>query len=191
MHHSFEYAILQQALIDEDRLLQTGSDGNKGHLPKSRQSEVDPHEPLGLHIGGQTQPRRRQIYKSSEESPAEKIEAEGRRRSRPSGATEKEQLSRDRGDMEEKEQVPQARDQLLQADNHFSNEARRLQVGGDSTRIQLLIECPPVKQLKETVSSSIHKLANFDEVMDAHLQNNQTAEDDILASPDRLKAVKY
>ncbi|XP_029287083.1 sarcolemma associated protein a isoform X5 [Cottoperca gobio] len=44
-----------------------------------------------------------------------------------------------------------------------------------------------VKQLKETVSASIHKLANFDEVMDAHLQNNQTAEDDILASPDRLK----
>lgn len=25
------------------------------------------------------------------------------------------------------------------------------------------------------------------EVMDAHLQNNQTAEDDLLASPDRLK----
>lgn len=74
-----------------------------------------------------------------------------------------------------------------------------------------------VKQLKETVSSSIHKLANFDgkssakfqgekrilsrrsqtlmfvaacvsaEVMDAHLQNNQTAED-ILASPDQLKS---
>ncbi|XP_072237636.1 sarcolemma associated protein a isoform X4 [Leuresthes tenuis] len=44
-----------------------------------------------------------------------------------------------------------------------------------------------VKQLKETVSSSIHKLVNFDEVMDAHLQNNQTAEDNILASPDRLK----
>ncbi|XP_044066235.1 sarcolemma associated protein a isoform X4 [Siniperca chuatsi] len=59
--------------------------------------------------------------------------------------------------------------------------------GGDSTRIQQLIECPPVKQLKETVSSSIHKLANFDEVMDAHLQNNQTAEDDLLASPDRLR----
>ncbi|KAL3058098.1 hypothetical protein OYC64_010303 [Pagothenia borchgrevinki] len=44
-----------------------------------------------------------------------------------------------------------------------------------------------VKQLKEAVSSSIHKLANFDEVMDAHLQNNQSGEDDILASPDRLK----
>ncbi|XP_056293616.1 sarcolemma associated protein a isoform X2 [Pseudoliparis swirei] len=62
--------------------------------------------------------------------------------------------------------------------------------GGDSTRTQQLIECPPVKQLKESVSSSIHQLANFAEVMDAHLQNNQTAEeedDDILASPDRLK----
>lgn len=47
-------------------------------------------------------------------------------------------------------------------------------------------EIHAVKQLKETVSSSINKLANFDEVMDAHLQNNQTA-DDILASPDRLK----
>lgn len=58
--------------------------------------------------------------------------------------------------------------------------------GGDSTRIQQLIECPPVKQ---AVSSSLHKLANFDEVMDAHLQNNQTSEDnDILASPDRIKA---
>ncbi|XP_077459896.1 sarcolemma associated protein a isoform X2 [Stigmatopora argus] len=66
-------------------------------------------------------------------------------------------------------------------------------VGGDvddnchvnnSGGIQQLIECPSVKQLKEAVSSSIHKLANFD---DAQLQNNQTAgDDDILTSPDRL-----
>ncbi|XP_061796921.2 sarcolemma associated protein a isoform X1 [Nerophis lumbriciformis] len=53
--------------------------------------------------------------------------------------------------------------------------------GGDATRIQQLIECPPVK---EAVSSSIHILTNFD---DTHLQNNQTAEDNILTSPDRLK----
>lgn len=59
--------------------------------------------------------------------------------------------------------------------------------GGESTRVPQLIECPPVKQLKESVSSSIHKLANFDEVMDAHLQNNQAPEDELLASPDRLK----
>ncbi|KAM7421951.1 hypothetical protein PAMA_010160 [Pampus argenteus] len=128
------------------------------------------------------------------------------------GATEKKELELRIEEMEEKEQVLQARIEALQADNDFTNERlAALQVrleqlqeksikennsldnchvnnsGGDSTRIQQLIECPPVKQLKETVSSSIHKLANFDEVMDAHLQNNQTAEDDILASPDRLK----
>ncbi|XP_033181115.1 sarcolemma associated protein a isoform X10 [Mastacembelus armatus] len=127
------------------------------------------------------------------------------------GATEKRELELRIEEMEEKEQVLQARIEALQADNDFTNERlAALQVrleqlqeksikennsldnchvnnsGGDSTRIQQLIECPPVKQLKETVSSSIHKLANFDEVMDAHLQNNQTAED-ILASPDRLK----
>uniref|UniRef100_A0A8D2ZMC8 FHA domain-containing protein n=1 Tax=Scophthalmus maximus TaxID=52904 RepID=A0A8D2ZMC8_SCOMX len=111
------------------------------------------------------------------------------------GATEKRELELRIEEMEEKEQVLQARIEALQADNDFSNE--RLAAlqdnchvnnsGGDSTRIQQLIECPSVKQLKETVSSSIHKLANFDEVLDAHLQNNQTAEDDILASPDRLK----
>ncbi|XP_030585135.1 sarcolemma associated protein a isoform X4 [Archocentrus centrarchus] len=127
------------------------------------------------------------------------------------GATEKRELELRIEEMEEKEQVLQARIEALQADNDFTNERlAALQVrleqlqeksikennsldnchvnnsGGDSTRIQQLIECPPVKQLKETVSSSIHKLANFD-VMDAHLQNNQTAEDDLLTSPDRLK----
>ncbi|XP_069568724.1 sarcolemma associated protein a isoform X8 [Brachyistius frenatus] len=128
------------------------------------------------------------------------------------GATEKRELELRIEEMEEKEQVLQARIEALQADNDFTNERlAALQVrleqlqeksikennsldnchvnnsGGDSTRIQQLIECPPVKQLKETVSSSIHKLVNFDEVMDAHLQNNQTGEEDILASPDRLK----
>ncbi|KAM9813543.1 sarcolemma associated protein a isoform 3-T3 [Neosynchiropus ocellatus] len=111
------------------------------------------------------------------------------------GAAEKRELELRIEEMEEKEQVLQARIEALQADNDFTNE--RLAAlqdnchvnnsGGDPTRIPQLIECPPVKQLKETVSSSIHKLANFDEVMDAHLQNNQPAEDDILASPDRLK----
>ncbi|XP_029287086.1 sarcolemma associated protein a isoform X8 [Cottoperca gobio] len=140
-------------------------------------------------------------------------EAEGRQEELTQrGATEKRELELRIEEMEEKEQVLQARIEALQADNDFTNERlAALQVrleqlqeksikennsldnchvnnsGGDSTRIQQLIECPPVKQLKETVSASIHKLANFDEVMDAHLQNNQTAEDDILASPDRLK----
>ncbi|XP_054641659.1 sarcolemma associated protein a isoform X11 [Dunckerocampus dactyliophorus] len=124
------------------------------------------------------------------------------------GASEKRELELRIEEMEEKEQVLQARIEALQADNDFTNERlTALQVrleqlqeksskennsldnchvnsGGDATRIQQLIECPPVKQLKEAVSSSIHKLANFD---DTHLQNNQTAEDNILTSPDRLK----
>ncbi|KAM4741413.1 sarcolemma associated protein a isoform 4-T4 [Anableps anableps] len=127
------------------------------------------------------------------------------------GATEKRELEMRIEEMEEKEQVLQARIEALQADNDFTNERlAALQVrleqlqeksikesnsldnchvnsGGESTRIPQLIECPPVKQLKENVCSSIHKLANFDEVMDAHLQNNQAPEDDLLASPDRLK----
>ncbi|XP_053723249.1 sarcolemma associated protein a isoform X14 [Synchiropus splendidus] len=88
------------------------------------------------------------------------------------GATEKRELELRIEEMEEKEQVLQARIEALQADNDFTNER--------------LAAVQAVKQLKETVSSSISKLANFD-VMDAHLQNNQPAEDDILASPERLK----
>ncbi|XP_043977064.1 sarcolemma associated protein a isoform X4 [Gambusia affinis] len=123
------------------------------------------------------------------------------------GVTEKRELEMRIEEMEEKEQVLQARIEALQADNDFTNERlAALQVrleqlqeksnsvdnchvnsGEDSTRIPQLIECPPVKQLKENVCSSIHKLANFDEVMDAHLQNNQAPEDDLLASTDRLK----
>ncbi|XP_029947771.1 sarcolemma associated protein a isoform X2 [Salarias fasciatus] len=88
---------------------------------------------------------------------------------------------------DEDEEDTDTDDGAVGEDQDFDDNCHVNNSGGDSTRIQQLIECPPVKQLKETVSSSIHKLANFDEVMDAHLQNNQTGEDDILASPDRLK----
>ncbi|XP_034143537.1 sarcolemma associated protein a isoform X2 [Esox lucius] len=57
----------------------------------------------------------------------------------------------------------------------------------DSNIVEDLEEPGAVKQFKEAVGSSLHKLANFDEVIDAHLQNNQTAEEDSLTSPDRLK----
>ncbi|XP_069388005.1 sarcolemma associated protein a isoform X11 [Paralichthys olivaceus] len=106
------------------------------------------------------------------------------------GATEKRELELRIEEMEEKEQVLQARIEALQADNDFSNERlAALQVRLEQLQEKSIKEnnSLAVKQLKETVSSSIHKLANFDEVLDAHLQNNQTAEDDILASPDRLK----
>ncbi|KAM7005450.1 sarcolemma associated protein a isoform 9-T10 [Tautogolabrus adspersus] len=110
------------------------------------------------------------------------------------GATEKRELELRIEEMEEKEQVLQARIEALQADNDFTNERlSALQVRLEQLQEKSIKEnnSLAVKQLKETVSSSIHKLANFDEVMDAHLQNNQTAEDDdILASPDRLKGTQ-
>ncbi|XP_044066289.1 sarcolemma associated protein a isoform X12 [Siniperca chuatsi] len=106
------------------------------------------------------------------------------------GATEKREFELRIEEMEEKEQVLQARIEALQADNDFTNERlAALQVRLEQLQEKSIKEnnSLAVKQLKETVSSSIHKLANFDEVMDAHLQNNQTAEDDLLASPDRLR----
>ncbi|XP_029287088.1 sarcolemma associated protein a isoform X10 [Cottoperca gobio] len=118
-------------------------------------------------------------------------EAEGRQEELTQrGATEKRELELRIEEMEEKEQVLQARIEALQADNDFTNERlAALQVRLEQLQEKSIKEnnSLAVKQLKETVSASIHKLANFDEVMDAHLQNNQTAEDDILASPDRLK----
>uniref|UniRef100_A0A674D1K7 Sarcolemmal membrane-associated protein n=1 Tax=Salmo trutta TaxID=8032 RepID=A0A674D1K7_SALTR len=89
------------------------------------------------------------------------------------GQLEKKELQLCIDELEEKEQALQARIEALQADNDFTNER--------------LTALQAVKQLKEAVGSSLHKLANFDEVIDAHLQNNQTAEGDSLTSPDRLK----
>ncbi|XP_059384988.1 LOW QUALITY PROTEIN: sarcolemmal membrane-associated protein-like [Carassius carassius] len=127
------------------------------------------------------------------------------------GLNEKKELQLKIEEMEDKEQALQARIEALQADNDFTNERlTALQVrleqlqeksikennsldhfllksGGDCTLIQQYIECQSVRQLKEAVDSSINKLSNFDEVIDAHLQNNQTTVDNSLASPDRLK----
>lgn len=106
------------------------------------------------------------------------------------GATEKRELELRIEEMEEKEQVLQARIEALQADNDFTNERlAALQVRLEQLQEKSIKEnnSLAVIELKKTVSDSLHKLANFDEVMDAHLQNNQTAGDDILTSPDRLK----
>ncbi|XP_058230250.1 sarcolemma associated protein a isoform X6 [Hemibagrus wyckioides] len=127
------------------------------------------------------------------------------------GQNEKKELQLRIEEMEEKEQALQARIEALQADNDFTNERlTALQVrleqlqeksikennsldhfllksGGDCTLIQQFIECQPVKQLKGAVDSSIHKLSNFDEVIDAHLQNNQTPDDNSFTSPEKLK----
>nr|XP_046194272.1 sarcolemma associated protein a isoform X2 [Oncorhynchus gorbuscha] len=125
------------------------------------------------------------------------------------GQMEKKELQLCIDELEEKEQALQARIEALQADNDFSNErltalqVRLEQLQEKSIKDNNSLGDPPgdndvdvdidlkqqeaVKQLKEAVGSSLHKLANFDEVIDAHLQNNQTAEGDSLTSPDRLK----
>ncbi|XP_073732418.1 sarcolemma associated protein a isoform X3 [Misgurnus anguillicaudatus] len=110
------------------------------------------------------------------------------------GLSEKKELQLRIEDMEEKEQKLQARIEALQADNDFTNERLTalqdhflLNSGGDCTLIQQYIECQSVRQLKEAVDSSITKLSNFDDVIDAHLQNNQTTVDNSLATQDRLK----
>uniref|UniRef100_A0A8B9JHU2 Sarcolemmal membrane-associated protein n=1 Tax=Astyanax mexicanus TaxID=7994 RepID=A0A8B9JHU2_ASTMX len=110
------------------------------------------------------------------------------------GQNEKKELQLRIEEMEEKEQALQARIEALQADNDFTNERLTalqdhflLKSGGDCTLIQQFIECQPVKQLKGAVDASIHKLSNFDDVIDAHLQNNQTTDDNSLPSPDKLK----
>ncbi|XP_049590353.1 sarcolemma associated protein a isoform X10 [Syngnathus scovelli] len=103
------------------------------------------------------------------------------------GASEKREMELRIEEMEEKEQVLQARIEALQADNDFTNERlAALQVRLEQLQEKSVKEnnSLAVKQLKEAVSSSIHKLSNFD---DAHLQNNQTDGDDMLASPCRLK----
>ncbi|XP_036840208.1 sarcolemma associated protein a isoform X6 [Oncorhynchus mykiss] len=111
------------------------------------------------------------------------------------GQMEKKELQLCIDELEEKEQALQARIEALQADNDFTNERLTALQGdppGDNdVDVDIALnQQEAVKQLKEAVGSSLHKLANFDEVIDAHLQNNQTAEGDSLTSPDRLKERK-
>ncbi|NP_001070722.1 sarcolemma associated protein a [Danio rerio] len=106
------------------------------------------------------------------------------------GLNEKKELQMRIEEMEEKEQALQARIEALQADNDFTNERlTALQVRLEQLQEKSIKENNSfaVRQLKEAVDSSINKLSNFDEVIDAHLQNNQTTVDNSLPSPDRLK----
>ncbi|XP_030633105.1 sarcolemma associated protein a isoform X5 [Chanos chanos] len=106
------------------------------------------------------------------------------------GQNEKKELQLRIDEMEEKEQALQARIEALQADNDFTNERlTALQVRLEHLQEKSIKEnnSLAVKQLKEAVDSSIHKLSNFDDVIDKHLQNNQTGDDNSLTSPDRIK----
>ncbi|XP_023655390.1 sarcolemma associated protein a isoform X2 [Paramormyrops kingsleyae] len=127
------------------------------------------------------------------------------------GQTEKEELQLRISEMEEKEQALQARVEALQADNDFSNERlTALQVrleqlqeksikennsldrfllksGGGCAFIQQFVDGQPVKQAKGAVPSPLKKISDFDEVIDAHLQNNQLTQEISLESPAILR----
>ncbi|XP_036806882.1 sarcolemmal membrane-associated protein isoform X5 [Oncorhynchus mykiss] len=82
------------------------------------------------------------------------------------GQMEKKELQLCIDEMEEKEQALQARFEALQADNDFSNERlTALQVGLEQLQEKSIKDnnSLAVKQLKEAVGSSLHRLANFDE----------------------------
>ncbi|XP_071220740.1 sarcolemmal membrane-associated protein-like isoform X5 [Salvelinus alpinus] len=82
------------------------------------------------------------------------------------GQMEKKELQLCIDELEEKEQTLQARFEALQADNDFSNERlTALQVGLEQLQEKSIKDnnSLAVKQLKEAVGSSLHKLANFDE----------------------------
>ncbi|XP_066554343.1 sarcolemma associated protein a isoform X12 [Amia ocellicauda] len=117
--------------------------------------------------------------------------AEGRQEEiQQKGLSEKKELQHRIDEMEEKEQALQARIEALQADNDFTNERlTALQVRLEQLQEKSIKEnnSLAVKQLKAPVDSS-HKISNFEEVIDAHLQNNQTAEENNLSSPERFKA---
>nr|XP_015203433.1 PREDICTED: sarcolemmal membrane-associated protein isoform X5 [Lepisosteus oculatus] len=118
--------------------------------------------------------------------------AEGRQEEiQQKGLSEKKELQHRIDEMEEKEQALQARIEALQADNDFTNERlTALQVRLEQLQEKSIKEnnSLAVKQLKGPVDSSHNKIANFEEVIDAHLQNNQTTEENNLSSPERIKA---
>uniref|UniRef100_A0A8C9R1P2 Sarcolemmal membrane-associated protein n=1 Tax=Scleropages formosus TaxID=113540 RepID=A0A8C9R1P2_SCLFO len=105
------------------------------------------------------------------------------------GQNEKKELQMRIDEMEEREQALQARIEALQADNDFSNERlTALQVRLEQLQEKSMKDNNlAVKQLKEAVDSSLNKISNFDEVIDAHLQNNQLSQEIGLDSPERLK----
>uniref|UniRef100_A0A4W4FQ49 Sarcolemmal membrane-associated protein n=1 Tax=Electrophorus electricus TaxID=8005 RepID=A0A4W4FQ49_ELEEL len=103
------------------------------------------------------------------------------------GLNEKKELQLRIEEMEEKEQALQARIEALQADNDFTNERLAALQVMHSPKMCSSLLLIAVKQLKGAMDSSIHRLSNFDDVIDAHLQNNQTTDDNSLTSPDKLK----
>uniref|UniRef100_A0A8C7H7B2 Sarcolemmal membrane-associated protein n=2 Tax=Oncorhynchus kisutch TaxID=8019 RepID=A0A8C7H7B2_ONCKI len=122
------------------------------------------------------------------------------------GQMEKKELQLCIDELEEKEQALQARIEALQADNDFTNERltalcqNKYKTASKITDFRFcyenlksaLINRPFRLIGQPLVMTTVLLMADLyyvsvSEVIDAHLQNNQTAEGDSLTSPDRLK----
>uniref|UniRef100_A0AAY5EHW3 Sarcolemmal membrane-associated protein n=1 Tax=Electrophorus electricus TaxID=8005 RepID=A0AAY5EHW3_ELEEL len=103
------------------------------------------------------------------------------------GLNEKKELQLRIEEMEEKEQALQARIEALQADNDFTNERlAALQVRLEQLQEKSLKENNSLGEFGLPMTLSFIALYSLD-VIDAHLQNNQTTDDNSLTSPDKLK----
>ncbi|XP_058856463.1 sarcolemmal membrane-associated protein-like isoform X12 [Acipenser ruthenus] len=119
-------------------------------------------------------------------------QAEGRQEeTQQKSLSEKKEQQHRIEEMEEKEQTLQARIEALQADNDFTNERlAALQVRLEQLQEKNIKEhnSLAVKQLKGPVDSTHNnKISSLEGVIEAHLENNQTAEENFLSSPERLK----
>uniref|UniRef100_A0A7N6BRN8 Sarcolemmal membrane-associated protein n=1 Tax=Anabas testudineus TaxID=64144 RepID=A0A7N6BRN8_ANATE len=101
------------------------------------------------------------------------------------GATEKRELELRIEEMEEKEQVLQARIEALQADNDFTNERLaalqdncHVNSGGDSTRIQQLIECPREYKYPILLYAHAHMDAKESDMSDTLSPSKDRSSDD-------------
>ncbi|XP_016892138.1 sarcolemma associated protein a isoform X2 [Cynoglossus semilaevis] len=86
-------------------------------------------------------------------------------------AVEVEERQEDKDDMDDMDDMDDSAGDS--SDNCHVNNS-----GGESPKIQQLIQCPSVKAIKENVVSAKQKRTSFDDMLDAHLQNNQRTEED-------------
>ncbi|XP_072328528.1 sarcolemma associated protein a isoform X7 [Scyliorhinus torazame] len=104
--------------------------------------------------------------------------------------SEKKELQHRIDEMEEKEQLLQARIEALQADNDFTNERlTALQVRLEQLQEKNIKDHNSIDKLKAPVESTQNnRISNVEDMFESHLENNQTTEEDLKNDSERFKA---
>ncbi|XP_078065706.1 sarcolemma associated protein a isoform X8 [Mustelus asterias] len=104
--------------------------------------------------------------------------------------SEKKELQHTIDEMEEKEQLLQARIEALQADNDFTNERlTALQVRLEQLQEKNVKDHNSIDKLKAPVESTQNnRISNVEDMFESHLENNQTTEEDLKNDSERFKA---